>query len=88
MRIYDNVTIKPKKEITKRFICLLGDTTARLLISTILQDKDAYFAFVSAKAKTYYKEVHGQNQIRRKKYAPELLIESLKAKLNYLIRGT
>lgn len=72
MRIYDNIVLEPKKEITKRFICPTWRySTARLLISAILQDKDAYLSWYFKgenilEGSTWAKPNHFQ------KYTPEL----------------
>ena len=73
MRIYDNVSLEPKKKITKRFICPTWRySTARLLISTILQDKDAYLSW-------YFK---GENILQGSTWAKPKYFEKNAPELN------
>ena len=73
IRIYDNISMVPKTEITKKFICPTWRyTTARWLASSLLQDMDCYLSWYFAAGTNFGEGSTWATKNDFEKYAPEL----------------
>ena len=73
MRIYDNISMAPKTEIKKKFICPTWRyTTARWLASSLLQDMDCYLSWYFAAGENFGEGSTWATKEDFSKYAPDL----------------